>query len=54
MWPRTEEEKGRKRNSGFVSYMRREDAQDAKVIIHNFSEPLPDKFFSHSLILLLN
>jgi hypothetical protein len=31
MWPRTEEEKSRKRNSGFVSFMKRQDAEDAKV-----------------------
>ena len=29
MWPRTEDEKRRKRNSGFVSFMRRDDAVDA-------------------------
>jgi U2-associated protein SR140 len=31
MWPRTDEEKSRKRNCGFVSYMNRRDAEDAKV-----------------------
>lgn len=31
MWPRTEEEKARKRNCGFVSFMRRRDAEDALV-----------------------
>lgn len=31
MWPRTEEEKARKRNCGFVSFMRRSDADDARV-----------------------
>jgi hypothetical protein len=30
MWPRTDEEKARKRNCGFVSFMRRADAEDAK------------------------
>jgi U2-associated protein SR140 len=31
MWPRTDEEKAKKRNCGFVSYMRRRDAEDALV-----------------------
>lgn len=31
MWPRTEEEKAKKRNCGFVSFMRRRDAEDALV-----------------------
>jgi len=31
MWPRSEEEKARKRNCGFVSFKRRCDAEDAKV-----------------------
>ena len=31
MWPRTEEEKARKRNCGFCSFKRRADAEDAKV-----------------------
>lgn len=34
MWPRTEEEKAKKRNCGFVSYMRRRDAEDALVSAH--------------------
>lgn len=34
MWPRTEEERIRKRNCGFVSFMRRPDAEDAKVEPH--------------------
>lgn len=29
MWPRTEEERVRQRNCGFVSFMKREDAADA-------------------------
>ena len=29
MWPRTEEEKARKKNCGFVAYMKREDAEQA-------------------------
>ena len=29
MWPRTEEEKSRNRNCGFVAFMRREDAEKA-------------------------
>lgn len=29
MWPRTEEEKSRKKNCGFVAYMQREDAEAA-------------------------
>ena len=31
MWPRSEEERGRKRNCGFVSFKKRVDAEDAKV-----------------------
>ena len=31
MWPRTEEEKARRRNCGFCSFKRRADAEDAKV-----------------------
>jgi U2-associated protein SR140 len=31
MWPRTDEERARKRNCGFVSFMRRCDAEDALV-----------------------
>lgn len=27
MWPRTEEEKARNKNCGFVAYMKREDAE---------------------------
>ncbi|CAM9531688.1 unnamed protein product, partial [Phaeothamnion confervicola] len=30
MWPRTEEERNRKRNCGFVSFWRRQDAESAK------------------------
>lgn len=30
MWPRTDEERARKRNCGFVSFWRREDAVNAK------------------------
>ena len=29
MWPRTEEEKARNKNCGFVAYMKREDAEQA-------------------------
>ena len=29
MWPRTEEEKARNKNCGFVAYMNREDAEKA-------------------------
>ena len=32
MWPRTAEEKAKKRNCGFVSFMKRSDADDAKVV----------------------
>eukprot|EP01041_Mallomonas_annulata_P005425 gene5425-10875_t len=35
MWPRTEEERLRKRNCGFVSYMNRRDAEDAKMELHD-------------------
>ncbi len=31
MWPRSEEERARKRNCGFVSFRRRRDAEDALV-----------------------
>jgi RNA recognition motif-containing protein len=31
MWPRTEEERARKRNCGFVSFVNRADAEDALV-----------------------
>lgn len=31
MWPRSEEEKARKRNCGFVSFKLRADAEDALV-----------------------
>lgn len=31
MWPRTEEERARKRNCGFVSFVHRADAEDALV-----------------------
>lgn len=30
MWPRTDEERARKRNCGFVSFWRRQDAVNAK------------------------
>ena len=29
MWPRTEEERARNKNCGFVAYMKREDAEKA-------------------------
>ncbi len=29
MWPRTEEERSKKRNCGFVAFMKREDAEKA-------------------------
>jgi hypothetical protein len=35
MWPRTDEERNRKRNCGFVSFMVRGDAADAKEAMHN-------------------
>lgn len=31
MWPRTEEERARQRNCGFVSFHNRDDADEAKV-----------------------
>jgi len=34
MWPRTEEERARKRNCGFVSFMQREDAEAAKAALN--------------------
>lgn len=36
MWPRTEEERQRKRNSGFVSFRKRHDAEEAKLEMHEF------------------
>jgi U2-associated protein SR140 len=33
MWPRSDEEKARKRNCGFVSFRRRSDAEDAKAAL---------------------
>ena len=36
MWPRTAEEKARQRNCGFVSYMKREDAEDAQKEMDGF------------------
>jgi RNA recognition motif-containing protein len=38
MWPRTEEEKARKRNCGFVSFKRRADAEDALVMWQSKNE----------------
>lgn len=35
MWPRTEEERARKRNCGFVSFWRREDAVKAKMAMQD-------------------
>ena len=37
MWPRTDEERARKRNCGFVSFMRRRDAEEARVRSHTHS-----------------
>jgi hypothetical protein len=36
MWPRTDEERARKRNSGFVSFKQRNDAEDAKVVLSSY------------------
>eukprot|EP00597_Dinobryon_sp_UTEXLB2267_P015358 CAMPEP_0170126854 /NCGR_PEP_ID=MMETSP0020_2-20130122/20042_1 /TAXON_ID=98059 /ORGANISM="Dinobryon sp., Strain UTEXLB2267" /LENGTH=920 /DNA_ID=CAMNT_0010360101 /DNA_START=2004 /DNA_END=4763 /DNA_ORIENTATION=+ len=36
MWPRSEEEKARKRNCGFVSFKRRRDAEDAKLELQDY------------------
>lgn len=35
MWPRTEEERARKRNCGFVSFFDRLDADEARVALHD-------------------
>ena len=35
MWPRSEEERARKRNCGFVSFYERRDADDARVNLDN-------------------
>jgi hypothetical protein len=34
MWPRSEEERLRKKLSGFVSFFRREDANEARIQLH--------------------
>eukprot|EP01035_Chromulina_nebulosa_P021171 gene21171-27429_t len=36
LWPRSEDEKLRKRNCGFVSYMKRIDAQNAMMHLHEY------------------
>lgn len=38
MWPRTDEEKRRNRNSGFVQFVRREDAERAKDALNGTPE----------------
>lgn len=35
MWPRSEEERARRRNCGFVSFYERRDADDARVNLDN-------------------
>lgn len=34
MWPRSEEEKIRGKNCGFVSFMQRKDSEEAKEALH--------------------
>jgi hypothetical protein len=46
MWPRTDEERLRKRNSGFVSFMHRSDAENAMVSRLLIESPL----FYHLLV----
>lgn len=35
MWPRSEEERARRRNCGFVSFFTRKDADSARVSLHD-------------------
>ena len=36
MWPRTEEERLRRRNCGFVSFMKRSCAEDARIDLDGY------------------
>ncbi len=36
MWPRTDEERARKRNCGFCSFKRRADAEEARSALHDY------------------
>lgn len=47
MWPRTEEEKRRNRNSGFVQFERREDAERAKDALNGKSEECSPRSVAH-------
>lgn len=53
MWPRTDEERSRARNCGFVSFMQRADAGEAKVCKGRYSctctHLRPRKSYSHSV-----
>jgi RNA recognition motif-containing protein len=40
MWPRSEEERQRRRNCGFVNYFNRQDAEDAMVRTRIITRPL--------------
>ena len=39
MWPRTDEERARRRNTGFVCFMNREDAADALDMLNENEDP---------------
>ena len=43
MWPRTEEEKARNRNCGFVAYMRRKDGEKALTALKGEIFSLPSR-----------
>ena len=49
MWPRTAEEKAKKRNCGFVSYMKRSDAEDALVLKYLLFEFIICRILTHML-----
>lgn len=54
MWPRTEEEKSRNRNCGFVAYMKRKDGDKAlaalkgTVLLRNNTVRVPNVFQTRS------
>lgn len=49
MWPRTEEEKARNRNCGFVAYMRRKDGEKALNALKGWTGLLD--IFNQSLVI---
>ena len=50
MWPRTEEEKARNRNCGFVAYMRRKDGEKALNALKGWTGLI--EVFIQSLVIL--